>query len=81
MACSAGPPSRDPASGPSPRDDDKIALASAVRARTCMAGLDDATAKTVIAIEHSFTFSARTVLAIPHDIDARDADGSGVAVV
>ncbi|WP_309615938.1 hypothetical protein [Salinibacterium sp.] len=46
-----------------------------------MAGLDDATAKTVIAIEHSFTFSARTVLAIPHDIDARDADGSGVAVV
>lgn len=63
----------EPTSGPRPWDVDQIALASAVGARTYTVGRTDASATTVIAIEHALTYRVPTVLAIPYDVAARDA--------
>ncbi|WP_151524023.1 thiamine pyrophosphate-binding protein [Serinicoccus kebangsaanensis] len=57
-----------PTSGPRPWDVDQIAIASAVGARTYTVGRADATATTVIAIEHALTYRVPTVLAIPYDV-------------
>ena len=63
----------EPTSGPRPWGVDQIALASAVGARTYTVGRTDATATTVIAIEHALAYRVPTVLAIPYDVGTRDA--------
>jgi thiamine pyrophosphate-dependent acetolactate synthase large subunit-like protein len=63
----------EPTSGPRPWDVDQIALASAVGARTYTVGRADASATTIIAIEHALTHRVPTVLAIPYDVAGRDA--------
>ncbi|MDR5700289.1 thiamine pyrophosphate-binding protein [Agromyces aerolatus] len=63
----------EPTSGPRPWDVDQIALASAVGARTYTVGRADASATTVIAIEHALAYRVPTVLAIPYDVAAADA--------
>lgn len=63
----------EPTSGPRPWDVDQIALASAVGARTYTVGRADASATTIIAIEHALTYGVPTVLAIPYDVAALEA--------
>jgi thiamine pyrophosphate-dependent acetolactate synthase large subunit-like protein len=63
----------EPTSGPRPWDVDQIALASAVGARTYTVGRTDASATTVIAIEHALQYRLPVVLAIPYDVAAADA--------
>ncbi|WP_243230785.1 thiamine pyrophosphate-binding protein [Microbacterium sp. CIAB417] len=64
----------EPTSGPRPWDVDQIALASAVGARTYTVGRADASATTIIAIEHALTYRVPVVLAIPYDVAALEAD-------
>lgn len=63
----------EPTSGQRPWDVDKIALASAVGARTYTVGRTDAAATTAIAIEHALAYRVPAVLAIPYDVARREA--------
>ncbi|MGX5696291.1 thiamine pyrophosphate-binding protein [Agromyces soli] len=63
----------EPTSGPRPWDVDQIALASAVGARTYTVGRTDASATTIIAIEHALQYRLPVVLAIPYDVAAAEA--------
>ncbi|MGW8481732.1 thiamine pyrophosphate-binding protein [Microbacterium sp. NPDC055903] len=71
----------EPTSGPRPWDVDQIALASAVGARTYTVGRTDASATTVIAIEHALTYRVPVVLAIPYDVAAAQADSPAPELV
>lgn len=63
----------EPTSGRRPWDVDQIALASAVGARTYTVGRTDASATTVIAIEHALSYRVPVVLALPYDVAAAEA--------
>jgi len=66
-----------PTSGSRPWDVDQHALAAAVGARTFTAGVDDATATTLDAIEWTLRERVPVVLGIPYDLASREAGAAG----
>jgi len=66
-----------PTTGPRLWDVDQRALAAAVGARTFTAGVDDATATTLDAIEWALRERVPVVLGIPYDLATREAGVAG----